>query len=239
MFGTRADRTGASAGGMTIQSLRQPCLSCCAPTRREPVEKSASLGKTGAKKKSLLTTPASYPVESLFMPIEALSSGSLDYLAAFDLRAICVSRGRVYVSHTPREADAAWWAKADDADRIAAAASAGDVPAAAARLGLVATPHCVVVKRVAERVSVIDQEVAAAIDSGTLQRFNQTYRERRLAAKRNGQKFISYSEALRKLRKVIAKSVANGGEIPPSFIVAAFDEAPRIRTRKRDRREVP
>jgi hypothetical protein len=59
--------------------------------------------------------------------------------------------------------------------------------------------------------------------AGTLRTFNRTYRERRLAAKRDGKPFMAYSQALAKLRAVIADSVARG-EIPKSF-ARVFDEA--------------
>ena len=78
------------------------------------------------------------------MPIiEPLSVASLDYLRSFNLKCIAVSKsGRVFTCNNPAGASGAWWCKADDVDRIAAIAwSTGDVPSAAAKLGLVATPH--------------------------------------------------------------------------------------------------
>ena len=163
------------------------------------------------------------------MPIvEPLSVASLDYLRSFSLKCIAFSpSGRIFTCNNPAGMAGAWWAKADDADRIAAAAwlTGGDVPSAAAKLGLVATPHCVVVKRVAERVSVIDQTIAQAIDAGVLKSFNSTYRARRLQAMQRGKSFMSYSQALAKLRKVVADAVAKDGTIPKSFVDAVFDEA--------------
>jgi hypothetical protein len=157
--------------------------------------------------------------------IEPLSYASLDYLKS--LRCVCVSSsGRVYVSRDPKGAVAAWWTKSEHADQIAHVAwTNADVPGAASRLGLTVTPHSVVCRRVGERTAALDKAIAEAIDSGTLKAFNAEYRKRRLAAKQNGQRFMSYSEAQARLCKVIAGAVARGGEIPPSFIAGVFEQA--------------
>ena len=78
-------------------------------------------------------------------------------------------------------------------------------------------------RRLAEKTEALDKAIAEAIDAGTLRTLNRTYRERRLAAKRDGEPFMPYSQALAKLRAVIADSVARG-EIPKSF-ASVFDEA--------------
>ena len=164
------------------------------------------------------------------MPIiEPLSVSSLDYLRSFNLKCIALSKtGRVFTCDNPAGAVAAWWAKADDIDRIAAIAwPSGDVPSAAAKLGLVATPHSVVAKRTADRTAKIDATIKEAVDAGILREFNATYRRLRLQAKRDGKPFVSYSEALRRLRKVVADALASGGKrdpkIPGSFVAAVFD----------------
>ncbi|MGB8745805.1 MAG: hypothetical protein WCD54_07545 [Pseudolabrys sp.] len=51
-----------------------------------------------------------------------------------------------------------------------------------------------------------------------LKEFNAQYRQRRLQAKKS-QRFMSYSEALRRLRATVADAVASGGTIPKSFVV--------------------
>jgi hypothetical protein len=157
------------------------------------------------------------------MPITPLSKGAADYLRSFDLRAVCQSAGgRIWISDNPSGAVAAYWCRASDAGRVAEAAwHLGNIMAAGHRCG---APHQIVLKRTAERMAALDQEIARAIDAGTLKRFNATYRERRLAAKQCGQPFMSYSEALRKLRAVVAGSVARK-EIPATFS-AVFDETP-------------
>ena len=86
------------------------------------------------------------------------------------------------------------------------------------RRGCVALRRChqTVLRRTAERISKINETIAAAIDAGVLKSFNSTYRARRLQAKQRGEPFLSYSEALRRLRSVVARSVARG-KIPGSF----------------------
>ena len=114
----------------------------------------------------------------------------------------------------------------DDAFAIANASwMDANVPAAASRLGLTVTPHDVVRRRVAERTSKIDDAIAQALDAGVLKEFNSQYRARRLAAKKAGKRFMSYSEALRRLRATVADAAASGGTISKSFIAAVFDEA--------------
>lgn len=92
------------------------------------------------------------------------------------------------------------------------------------RRGCVALRRChqTVLRRTAERISKINETIAAAIDAGVLKSFNSTYRARRLQAKQRGEPFLSYSEALRRLRSVGARSVARG-KIPGSF-TAVFED---------------
>ena len=134
--------------------------------------------------------------------------------------------GRIFITDNPKGAAAAFWCRAADASRVAEAAwQVGDIMAAGQRCGVALTPHAVVLRRTAERVSKIDEVIAAGIDAGVLKKFNGTYRARRLQARQRGESFMSYSEALRRLRVLLAKSVARGGEIPKSFS-AVFDERP-------------
>jgi hypothetical protein len=58
-----------------------------------------------------------------------------------------------------------------------------------------------------------------------LKEFNAQYRQRRLQAKKSGQRFMSYSEALRRLRATVADAVASGGTIPKSFVAAVFEDS--------------
>jgi hypothetical protein len=159
--------------------------------------------------------------------IEPLSVASLDYLRSFNLKCIALSKtGRVFTCDNPAGAVAAWWAKADDIDRIAAIAwPSGDVPGTAAKLGLVATPHAIVAKRTTERTARIEAALQQAKADGLLAQFHQEYKARRLKAKARGETFMGFAEAERRLRAVIADAVARGGEIPSSFIASVFDEA--------------
>ena len=151
--------------------------------------------------------------------IESLSPAAADFLDAFDLRAVCVSQtGRVYVSKNPAGASLAWWCKSDAAAKLADAAwRNADVPTAAHRCGIAITPHSVVLKRVTARTERINAAIAQAKADGLLQRFHQEYKQRRLEAKARGAQFMNFGEAERRLRKLIADSIADGGTIPQSF----------------------
>jgi hypothetical protein len=173
--------------------------------------------------------------------IEPLSQGARAYLQAFDLRAVCQTEGgRIFISDNPKGAAVAYWCRAADASRVAETAwQTGDILAAGQQCGVGLTPHQIVLKRVGERTNKIDEEIAKAIDAGVLKKFNAEYRTRRIRAKQRNQDFMSYSTALRRLRELLARCVARGGEIPASFIASVFDEASRTRTRKRDGRSIP
>jgi hypothetical protein len=149
----------------------------------------------------------------------------MDYLAAFNLKCVALSpTGRVYVSRNPAGASMAWWARADDADKIATAArNTGDIPEAARRLQIAVTPHVVVAKRTADRTAKIDKALKQALDEGTLKIFNAEYRRRRLAAQQAGRRFMSYSEAHTRLHKCVADMVAGGGVVSQSFVVQVFN----------------
>jgi hypothetical protein len=159
--------------------------------------------------------------------IESLSYAALDYLKSFGVVAVAVSpSGRVFVSRDPKGAVAAWWCRSEHADAVANASwMNADVCAAAQRLGVAITPHDVVLRRVGERTAALDKAIAEAIDAGVLKQFNSEYRKRRLQAKQSGQRFMSYSEAQARLRKVVADAVAKDGTISKSFVDAVFDEA--------------
>jgi hypothetical protein len=158
------------------------------------------------------------------MPIKSLSPSARDYLAAFDLAAVAIlPTGRVFISKNPTGASAAFWWRAGEADKVANAAwHRGDIAEAARRLHVAVTPHPILVVRVAARTRRIDEVIAQAKADGQMVAFHQAYKERRLKAKASGQPFMSFTEAERKLRKLIADSIAAGGTIPQSF-TAVFD----------------
>jgi len=98
----------------------------------------------------------------------------------------------------------------------------GDIAEAARRLHIAVTPHPILVARIAARTRKIDEALAQARAAGLLARFHQEYKRRRIAAGAAGQHFISFSLAERRLRKLIADSIAASGTIPKSF-TAVFD----------------
>jgi hypothetical protein len=156
--------------------------------------------------------------------IRPLSATARNYLAAFDLRAIAISpTGRVYVTRSPTGASLCWWCKAGDAERIAEDAQAtGNVVDVAAKYGIALTPHARVLERVQQRTAKIDAAIEQAIDAGVLQQFNSQYRRHRLAAKRAGRGFMTYSAAQARLRKVVTAMVARGGLVTESLIEGVF-----------------
>ena len=90
---------------------------------------------------------------------QPLPRDSLANVAALGIRCIFVtSSGRIFTTKNPQAGTAgAWWTKSEDADKVAALAwSTGDVPGAAAELGIVATPHEIVVRRVQARTARIE-----------------------------------------------------------------------------------
>jgi hypothetical protein len=158
--------------------------------------------------------------------IQPLSPVEIDYLAAFGVTAVCVSHtGRVFTSENPRHASQVFWCKSTDAERVADLAQRnGGIVGAASRLQVQLTEHVKLIARVRERTGRIEAALREALSEGTLHAFNQEYRKRRLAALAEGVPFMSYSEALRRLRKVVADAVAKDGMIPQSFVTAVFDD---------------
>lgn len=153
------------------------------------------------------------------MPIESLTPSARDYLAAFDLAAVAISpTGRVFISKNPAGASAAFWCRASEADKVANAAwHRGDIAEAARRLHIAVTPHPILVARIGARTRRIDEALAQAKADGLLARFHQEYKQRRLQAKARGEPFLSFGEAERRLRKLLADSIVAGGTIPQSF----------------------
>jgi hypothetical protein len=158
------------------------------------------------------------------MPIESLTLSARDYLAAFNLAAVAISpTGRVFISRNPVGATAAFWCRAGEADKVANAAwHNGDIAEAGRRLCIALTPHPILVARVAARTKRIEQALAQAKADGLLARFHQEYKQRRLQAKARGEPFLSFGEAERRMRRIIADAIAADGVIPQSF-TAVFD----------------
>jgi hypothetical protein len=82
--------------------------------------------------------------------IAPLSCAVADYIAAFDLAAVCQYRdGRLAVARDPAGAAAVWWCEAVKAGPVVRAARRhnGDIPAAAWALGIALTDHATVLAR--------------------------------------------------------------------------------------------
>jgi hypothetical protein len=168
--------------------------------------------------------------------IQPLSSTERDFLNAFGITAVWVSRtGKVFTSENPRHASQVFWCKHADAERVADLAQRnGDIVGAAARLSVQLTEHAKLIARVRERTGWIEAALREAKADGLLAQFHQEYKQRRLKAKARGETFMGFAEAERRLRAVIADAVAKGDGTVPSF-VAVFDEARPISTPTNDR----
>jgi hypothetical protein len=157
--------------------------------------------------------------------IPRLPSSAVDYLRAFNIRAVAIAaNGHVFSSDNPTGAVSAWWTRRDDALRLAkVAAEFGlDVVDAAAQMKMILTPHDVVIERVRERTARLDEALAAAQQNGLLKNFNATFRKRRLTAQKAGKRFLSYSVAQRRLRQAITEAIAAGGVINKSLVNRAL-----------------
>jgi len=113
------------------------------------------------------------------MSIEPLSPAVRDYLRAFDLTAITVTRaGRISTTHHPARAAAAWRCEAVKAGPVIRAARrhGGDIPAAARALGLVLTHDATVLARAPAVLARIEAGMASAQRTVVLHEFTQEYR---------------------------------------------------------------
>jgi hypothetical protein len=140
------------------------------------------------------------------MPIEPLPRALRDYLAAFNVVALCVyADGRLGTSRNPRGAAAAWWVESNKAGPVLRVAKrdSGDIPAAAKALGVRLTEHSRVVARVSASVARIEAGMRWAQGTGTLGEFNRQYRQRRIEAARQGRRFMTYGQAKARLRKAL------------------------------------
>lgn len=99
----------------------------------------------------------------------------------------------------------------------------GDVPRAAAELGVPITMHHVAVQRAAASVVRIDAALAQAQRCGTMGFFNAEYRRRREAASAVGRGFMSYRTARARLTRAVAGVIAAGGAISASLVAQVFE----------------
>jgi hypothetical protein len=157
--------------------------------------------------------------------IRPLSTVCRDYVTAFDLSAVATAAtGRIFLSQNPAKATSAYWCTAGEARRVARVAKeSGDIVGAAKELHVHLTPHERLIERTVARTARIEQVLETATHEGWLKFFNAEYRKRRLAARRNGKRFMSYECASRKLRQAIARCLANGGIISPALVTQVFE----------------
>jgi hypothetical protein len=96
------------------------------------------------------------------------------------------------------------------------------IAAAADRLGIQLSSHCTVMARTKAVVAALDKRLSSAQQTGALAFVNREYQRRRLEAAKSGAKFMSYSEAQRRLRKALATAAATGSM--PKLMTAVFGD---------------
>jgi hypothetical protein len=162
---------------------------------------------------------------------------ALTYCRRAGLSAVFISpAGRIRVGPDPLGAHAvgAWWAKTNDAVRVAELARqiAKRLPAAAAiiraatQLEVTVTNHATAMTRAHEAIVRLEQRTREASDNGALAAFHREYRRRRLVAAAHGERFMTYRQARQRLRTVLETTAASG-EVPGSVVAAVFDGLPR------------
>ena len=152
-----------------------------------------------------------------------MSKPVLSYFRTFDLAAVAVTRdGRLFSTRDPSGAEAAWWLQACDVGAVLAKARAdsGDVPKAAAKLGVKVVEHSAALQRTEELSKRLDTRMHAAQETGDLVIFNREYRRRRLQAQAAGEPFLPYRAAVRRLRKVLTEVAA--GKPPAGIMKRVF-----------------
>jgi hypothetical protein len=137
-----------------------------------------------------------------------LNSETSRYLAAFSMAAVTVQGERIIAYHRPADipgsVDWIGWLRATDAERVVRRAvgfgkitDAANAVRAAARVDDLLT----LVRAATQRIA---NEVETARMAGYLKGFNHRYKTLRLQAQSDGRPFMSYSQAVRKLRGALA-----------------------------------
>jgi hypothetical protein len=158
------------------------------------------------------------------MSIPSIPNSILQYLRRFDLSSIAQSRdhgGRLVVTRNPEGHAEAWWLAARDAGCVIAKARAdGDVPRAAAALGIRCVEHAHMMQRTEEIVRRLDARLRTAQSTGALQSFNREFQRRRQAAFAQGRSYMGYSAARARLRQALTDAAA--GKAAPGIIARVF-----------------
>ena len=157
------------------------------------------------------------------MSIPPIANSTLAYFHSFDLAAVAKTRGgRLVATRNPACHEAAWWGRATDLGPVITRARSGDVPKAAAKLGVRLVEHGAALQRTEQLVAKLDARVAQVQHDGDLSAFNRAYRAYRLDRTAAGQPVMNYSKACSRLRQALAEVAA--GKAPPGIITRIFSE---------------
>jgi hypothetical protein len=157
------------------------------------------------------------------MSIPPIPSSVLRYLRRFDLSSVAQSRdGRLAATRNPENYERAWWCKSVDVGRVIeyARRNGGDVPQAAAAIGVKLAPHDYVMQNTEQITSRLDARMRAAQASGGLREFNVRYSQYRRARLDAGTPAMGYSAARSRLRKALTEVAA--GKAAPGIIARVF-----------------
>jgi hypothetical protein len=164
------------------------------------------------------------------MAIEKIPGDVRFHLHAFDTIAIAITnRGRFVLTTDPAGHRQAWWLRRRDGNRLLEEARhCRDVEAAAKKLGIRVTVHDRCMARTNEGLGRLDTILDQAKANGTLARFHDEYRQRRMAAAKAGRKFMPYSAARRRLEEELTRCIAAGvhGDSFTLALSAVFAEVP-------------
>jgi hypothetical protein len=144
------------------------------------------------------------------MAIKKIPGDVRFHLHAFDTIAIAITnRGRFVLTTDPAGHQQAWWLRRRDGNRLLEEARhCLDVETAAKKLGIRVTVHDRCMARTNEGLGRLDTILDQAKRNGTLTRFHDEYRRRRMAALEAGRKFMPYSAARRRLEKELTRCIA-------------------------------
>jgi hypothetical protein len=149
----------------------------------------------------------------------------LKYFESFDLAAIARTRdGRLVATRNPAGHSEAWWGRATDLGPVLerARGDSGDVPRAAARLGVRLVEHSAALQRTEQLVAKLDARMAQAQQAGDPSPFNRAYKAYRLNRTATGQVPMNYATAKSRLRQWLADVAA--GKASPGIIKRVFSE---------------
>jgi hypothetical protein len=155
------------------------------------------------------------------MAIPSVSPAVLEYLARFDLGCIgeTVDR-RLIAIKNPVGCLRAWWCCATDVGRVLKRVRNGDVPAAAAALGVRLADHAATMQRTSEIIQRLDARMHTAQAGGDLRPFNRAYRRYRLDLTAAGRAPMTYTVARARLRQALTEVAA--GRAAPGVIARVF-----------------